>query len=135
MAVVKKMTERRLNRLLGLVQEADTPEQRDKAWDEIVAAFDFQKTSEKPGLLGSPLVAQLCEGLKSRLEGVGYEFDSAEVDRWFAEYDRRDDDNVDFWSRFVGPMLDELEDAIKAELELAETSFEITDRMLASDEQ
>jgi hypothetical protein len=35
---VSGVARERITELLGIVQEADTPEQRDEAWDEIVAA-------------------------------------------------------------------------------------------------
>lgn len=34
------LTPRQLNRLFGIVQEADTPEQRDRAWDEIMESYE-----------------------------------------------------------------------------------------------
>jgi hypothetical protein len=37
---LKPLTPRQLNRLLGDVQEADTPEQRDRAWDRIVDSYE-----------------------------------------------------------------------------------------------
>lgn len=109
-AQVNGITKRRLTTLLGTVQAGDTPEKQDAAWNKIVAAFDFDG---RKGALDNPLLYELCQALKGRLDGVGIAYKEKDVDRWFADLD------IDrFWFNVIGPMIDDLEERVVGDLGL-----------------